>query len=113
MSPTFYYILHVFSVIVLSAYTFQAFVAPAEQRKKLLAFTGIASLVALISAFGLLHKLGHPMTATWVYLKFAAWLGLSALAGVGFRRRGAVGLLTVIALALVVLALYAVYVRPA
>lgn len=114
MSLTFYYILHVFSVLVLTGFTFQAFVAPAEQRGKLLALTGIASLVTLVAAFGLLHKQGLMSLdlPKWVYMKLVAWLGLSAMAGLAFRRRGLAGLLTIITLALVLFALYAVYQKP-
>mgnify|MGYP003344132975 CR=1 FL=1 len=47
MSPTFYHVLHLISVLVLTGYTFYAFAAPAESRKKVMIITGVASLLVL------------------------------------------------------------------
>lgn len=108
MSPTFYYILHVFSVLTLTGYTFYAFAAPAETRKKVMMITGISSLVALIAGVGLMHKLGYAWSG-WPIVKIACWLGLSALAGIGYRRRGAAPVLLAVAVALVFVAVFSVY----
>src|SRR5215212_10051016 len=97
MSPAFYYILHVISVLALTGYTFYAFAAPAETRKRVMMFTGIASVVALVGGFGLQAKLGYGWPG-WLIVKIICWLGLSALAGFGYRRRGAAGTLAVVAL---------------
>jgi uncharacterized membrane protein SirB2 len=111
MSPTFYHILHVSSVLALFGGTFYAFAAPAETRKKTLVITGIASLLMLISGIGLLHKLqlGFP---GWAIAKIVIWLVLSALAGIGYRRRGAVGVLAIIASLLALSAVVLVYTKP-
>lgn len=112
MSLSFYHTLHVFSLLVLTGYTFYAFAAPAETRKKVLSITGIASLLMFISGFGLITKIlgvGQGTWPVWVWLKLFAWLGVSALAGIGYRRRAAAPVLMAIALALIFLALYAVY----
>ncbi len=109
MSPIFYYILHVASLFVLAGYTFYAFGAPPETRKRVMIITGIASLLALVAGFGLQAKLGHKLTEVWLIVKMVCWLGLSALAGIGYRRRGAAGALGVIAIALIVVALVMVY----
>jgi cbb3-type cytochrome oxidase subunit 3 len=111
MSPTFYHIIHVVSVLVLTGYTFYAFSAPPETRKRVMMITGIASLLALVGGFGLQAKLavGWP---GWFIVKILCWLGLSALAGIGYRRRGAAGTLAVIAIALVFVAVVLVYTRP-
>jgi hypothetical protein len=114
MSITFYHILHVFSLLVLTGYTFYAFAAPAEARKKVLIVTGVASLLMFISGFGLITKLlgvGGGTWPLWVWLKLVAWLGLSALAGIGFRRRAAAPVLMAVALALLFVALYSVYTK--
>lgn len=111
MSPTFYYLLHVISILVLTAYTFYAFAAPAETRKRVMMITGIASLVALVGGFGLQAKLNYGFPG-WLIVKLVCWLGLSALAGLGYRRRGAAGALSVVALALVVVAVVMVYTKP-
>lgn len=109
MSPTFYYILHLASLFVLAGYTFYAFGAAPETKKRVMIITGIASLLALVAGFGLQAKLGYKLTAGWLIVKIVCWLGLSALAGIGYRRRGAAGLLGVIAAALIVTALTMVY----
>jgi hypothetical protein len=111
MNPVVYYILHVVSLLVLFGYTFYAFAAPAETRKRVLMITGIASLLALVGGFGLQAKLavGFP---GWLIVKFACWLGLAALTGFGYRRREAAGTLAVVAIALAAVAVVMVYAKP-
>ncbi len=111
MSPIFYYVLHVSSVLVLTAYTFYAFAAPAETRKRVMMITGIASLLALVGGFGLQAKLNYGFPG-WLIVKLVCWLGLSALAGFGYRRRGAVGTLSLVAVVLVIVAVVMVYTKP-
>ena len=109
MSPIVYYILHVGALFVLAGYTFYAFGAAPETRKRVMMITGIASLIALIAGFGLQAKLGYKFSELWLIVKIVCWLGLSALAGIGYRRRGAAGALGVVAVALIVVALVMVY----
>lgn len=111
MSPIFYYIVHVISVLVLTGYTFYAFAAPAETRKRVMMITGIASLLVLIGGFGLQAKLGYGFPG-WLIVKLVCWLGLSALAGLGYRRRGSAGMFALIAVVLVIVAVVMVYVKP-
>ena len=111
MNPIFYYILHVSSVLVLAVYTFYAFAAPAETRKRVMMITGIASLLALVAGFGLQAKLHYGFPG-WLIVKLVCWLGLSALAGIGYRRRAAVGTLSLVALALLIVAVVMVYAKP-
>lgn len=112
MSPTTYYIIHLVSLFVLAGYTFYAFAAPAETRKKVLMLTGIASVLVLISGFGLISKVYSNQFQGWMIVKLVAWLGLSALAGLGYRRRGAARVFAVVAIVLVLAAVIAVYVKP-
>jgi chromate transport protein ChrA len=48
----------------------------------------------------------------WLVVKVVCWLGLSALAGIGYRRRGKAGLLIAVALFLIVTAVTMVYLKP-
>lgn len=111
MSPVFYQILHVTSVVVLLAFTFYAFAAPPETRKRVMMITGIASLLALVGGFGLQAKLGVGWPG-WLIVKIVCWLALSGLAGIGYRKRGAVGALSVVVLGLALVAVTMVYTRP-
>jgi len=111
MNPTIYYILHVTSVLVLTGYTFYAFAAAPETRKRVMMITGIASLLALVGGFGLLAKLQYGFPG-WIIVKIVCWLGLSALAGFGYRRRGAAGALAAVALLFAFIAVVMVYTKP-
>jgi uncharacterized membrane protein SirB2 len=109
----YYHLLHLFSLFVLTAHTFMAFGNPdPANRKRTLMITGIASLLVLISGFGMLTVLKIPFATGWVIVKFVCWIGLSALAGVVYRRAHARGLLSLIALVLILTAVYMVYFRP-
>jgi hypothetical protein len=112
MNPNFYHFLHVAGLLLLVGGTFYAFAAPAETRKRVLAVTGVASLLMLASGFGLLAKLYEGHFYLWVVVKLVCWLGLSALAGVAYRRRERTGLLMGIAAALALTALAMVYFKP-
>lgn len=111
MSPTIYYIIHVTAVLVLTGYTFYAFAAAPETRKRVMMITGIASLLALVGGFGLQAKLGYGFPG-WLIVKIVCWLGLSALAGFGYRRRGAAGVLAAAALLFAFIAIVMVYTKP-
>src|SRR5687768_16155417 len=111
MNVLVYYILHVISVLVLTGYTFYAFAAAPDTRKRVMMITGIASLLALIAGFGLQAKLNYGFPG-WLIVKLVCWLGLSALAGFGYRRRGAAGTLALVALALASVAVVMVYLKP-
>ena len=111
MSSTTYHILHVSSLLVLFGYTFYAFAAPAETRKRVLIITGIASLLVLIGGFGLITKLrvGFP---GWIIVKIVCWLGLSAVVGMAYKRRAQANTLMLLTLALAIIAVIMVYLKP-
>ena len=52
------------------------------------------------------------MLPGWLIVKLACWLGLSALAGFGYRRRGAAGTLMIVAVLLAFIAVVMVYTKP-
>ena len=112
MSPTVYYVLHVVSLLLLTGYTFYAFAAPAETRKKVLMITGIASLLMLVSGFGLISKIYANNFTGWMIVKMVCWLGLSGLAGMAYRRREKAKLFATIAVALAFVAVLMVYTKP-
>jgi uncharacterized membrane protein SirB2 len=109
----YYHILHVFAILVLTAQTFLAFGNPDPAgRRRTMMITGIAALLIFASGFGLLHLLGIPFSTGWVLVKFFCWLGLTALAGIVYRRPHLRGMLSFIALVLLVVALVMVYLKP-
>jgi uncharacterized membrane protein SirB2 len=113
MNPLFYYILHVFALIVLTAHTFMALANPApENRKRTMMITGIASLLMLVSGFGLLAKVHGNQFHGWVIVKLVCWLFLSGLAGLAYRKAHLRGLFSLIGLSLVLVALVMVYLKP-
>lgn len=111
MTLTTYLVLHLSSIIVLLGYTFYAFAAPAETRKRVLMVTGVAALLVLVSGVGMLHRL-HLGMPGWAIVKLVCWLGLSMIAGIAYRRRAQADAFMMIALALAITAVAMVYVRP-
>jgi uncharacterized membrane protein SirB2 len=106
-------VLHVFSVLVLTAHTFLAFGNPdPANRKRTLMITGIAALLVIGSGFGMLALDKIPFTTGWVLVKFVCWLGLSALAGIAYRRPHLRGALSLVALVLLLTAVTMVFFRP-
>jgi hypothetical protein len=109
----FYKLLHVFALIVLTAHTFMAFGNPDPvNRRRTLMVTGLASLLMLVAGFGLAAVQKIPMASGWVIVKLCCWLGLSALGGIVYRKPHLRGLLSLVALGLILLALVMVFFRP-
>jgi uncharacterized membrane protein SirB2 len=110
MNPTYYQLLHLFALFVLTAHTFMAFANPDPANKKqTMIITGVASLLVLVSGFGLLAKLHANQFSAWVVVKLFCWLALTALAGIAYRRPHLRGVLATIALGLILCALAMVY----
>jgi uncharacterized membrane protein SirB2 len=109
----FYQLLHIFSLLVLTAHTFMAFGNPdPANRKRTMMITGIASLLMLVSGFAMLSLNKIPFATGWVIVKMVCWLGLSALAGIAYRRAHLRGTLSLLALVLMLVAVTMVYFRP-
>ncbi|NUP94521.1 MAG: hypothetical protein HUU28_00010 [Planctomycetaceae bacterium] len=113
MDPLIYSVLHVAAAFVLVGMTFSAFANPAPERRGFVMMVGgIASLVMVIAGFGLHAKLGIDGFPGWLIVKVVAWLALSAVSGIAFRKPTMIGLLAVISMVAVVAAVYCVYFKP-
>lgn len=106
------HVLHVAAGLVLMGYTFYAMAAPPETRKKVMIWTGTASLVMLLAGVRMWQQTYGFAMAGWLVIKVICWLGLSALAAIAYRRRAQTGLLMGIAIILAVTAVAMVYVKP-
>lgn len=114
MSPHEYnalHILHVLSAIVLVAATFYAFAAAPETRKRTAMWSGIASLLALLTGIRMWQGI-YQFSGGWVIVKIVCWLVLSAVTGIAYRKREKAGALTWITLIAATIALVMVYVKP-
>ncbi len=103
---------HVIAVVVLIAYTFFGFAGAPETRKRVLAITGVASVLALLTGIRMWQGMFGFAAAGWIIVKLVCWLGLSALTGVAYRKRDKVNALMVIVLLLAVIAVVMVYHKP-
>ncbi|MBS0662221.1 MAG: SirB2 family protein [Verrucomicrobia bacterium] len=113
MNPVYYYILHVFALLVLTAQTFAAFANPApENRKRTMITSGIASLLMIVAGFGLISKVYANHFAGWMFVKMACWLVITAVSGIAYRKPELRGKLVVIAFAALLIALVMVYAKP-
>jgi hypothetical protein len=115
MSPQEYvalHILHVASVLILFGFTFYAFAAPAESRKRVMIWTGVANLLILLTGVRMWQALYgfHPLG--WIIIKLVGWLVLAAIAGLAYRRREQIGLWTWLTLIIGVVAVVLVYAQP-
>ncbi len=107
-----YYLMHVASGFLLAALTFHAFAAPTPERRRCtLILAGVLSLLMLTGGFGLLARLDYSF-APWVYIKIGCWLVLSAMSGIAFRRPELAKKLTLLTVAVILLAIWSVYYKP-
>ena len=113
MNLQLYHILHVFSLLVLTAQTYMAFANPApENRKRTMMITGIATLLLVVSGAGMVARMGFSWSSGWIIVKVLCWIALSALAGLAYRKTQVRGLLSFIGLLLILIALVMVYTKP-
>jgi len=108
-----YQVLHVLSVILLVGLTFSAFAAPNKERKRRVAIgTGLLSLIALVTGFGMISVLYANHFAGWMIVKLVVWLAIAALSGMAFRMREKTGMFAWLTAALVLVAVAMVYLKP-
>jgi uncharacterized membrane protein SirB2 len=109
MKVQIYQILHVVSMVFLTAVVFQSFANPDPKNKKRTGMiTGILATLMLIGGFGLLAvmKIGFP---GWILIKLACWFGLAGMGGMAYRKPEKIPLFTAITILLVVIAIATVY----
>ena len=112
MSYNIFHLVHLFGLFALTGVTVAAcFYSQHATRKKVLMWAGISSLVVFLAGFGLLgiQKIGFP---GWIIVKLICWLGLSAIAGISFRKPEKANLLCAISFLLILIALSMVEFRP-
>jgi hypothetical protein len=105
------HIIHVLSAIVMVAATFYACAGAPETRKRTLMFSGIATLLVLLTGLRMWQGV-YGFQGGWVHVKLLCWLGLAAFTGLAYRRRAQAGLWIKLSVVLSALALVMVYVRP-
>lgn len=108
-----YKLLHLFSLIVLTAHNFMAFANPDPvNKRRTMMITGIAALLMLASGFGMLSIQKIPFSSGWVIVKLVCWLGLGSIAGIVYRKAHLRGLLSFLSFALILVAMVMVLFRP-
>lgn len=107
-----FYILHLLSLFILVGVWFAAIAHPtAETRKKMLMYSGIASLGVMLTGFGMLGMM-HMGWPGWAVVKIVCWLLLSALLGQVFRKPEQARSFAGLVILLVAVALVMVYTKP-
>ena len=85
MDPSFYLVLHIVGISMVflgyGALLARSMAAPENVSiRKLGSITsGIGLLLILVAGFGLIPKLGHSYTETWILVKLIIWLLLGGL----------------------------------
>lgn len=105
------HILHVLSVLIMGASVFYAVAGAPETRKTALKWSGIASLVVLLTGFRMWQAL-YQFSGLWAVIKIVCWLGLSAFVGLAYKRRAQARLWITLTVVLFAVALVMVYVKP-
>jgi hypothetical protein len=106
------HVLHLTGVLVLLSYTFFAFAAPPETRKRVLMITGIMSLLVLATGVRMWQGLLAFHVFGWIVVKLVCWLGLSAISGVAYRKRELTNPLMVVTLLLAITAVAMAFIKP-
>ena len=109
---TLLHIIHVASAMMLVAFTFLAFAADPSRRKFTLMWSGIASLLVLLTGIRMWQGGFGFAAAGWVFVKIVCWLLISALGGIGFRRRAAAGVFMGVTLLAAAIAIAMAYAKP-
>jgi hypothetical protein len=104
-------IIHVTSAVGLVAATFYGFAGGPETKKKVMMWGGVATLL-LVAAGVRMWAAIYQFHGGWAFVKLGCWLGLSALMGIGYRKRAQAGLWMFVILALAAVAVAMVFTKP-
>jgi len=105
------HIIHVFSAIGVIGTIFYACAGAAETRKKVLMWSGILTLLVLLTGIRMWQAI-YSWAGVWAIVKLVCWLGLSAFTGLAYKRREQASLWIILTLVLSALALVMVYAKP-
>lgn len=105
------HVIHVLSAIGLIGTIFYATAGSPETRKKTLMWSGIATLLVLLTGIRMWQGL-YGFAGGWAIVKLVCWLGLSAFTGLAYRKREKASLWIILTVVLSAVALIMVYVRP-
>ena len=106
------HILHVSGVLILLCFTFLAFAAAPETKRRVLMMAGLGSLLVLLTGIRMWQAQFTFVLAGWIVVKLVCWLAVSAFGGLAYRRREQAGLFAVLTLIFAVLAVVMVYLKP-
>lgn len=106
------HVVHVSGVLILLSFTFLAFAASPESKRRVLTIAGLGSLLVLITGLRMWQAQFNFVVAGWILVKILCWLGVSALSGLGYRLREKAGLFALLALVLAIAAVAMAYVKP-
>jgi uncharacterized membrane protein len=106
------HVVHVVAALALFGCTFYAFGGPPETRGRLLMYSGFASLIVLLAGLRMWQLQFSFAASGWIFAKLICWLGVSALTGLGYRRRQKAGLFAVLAILLGAIAVSMAFYKP-
>ena len=112
MPLVFYQVLHVISLLALSAFAYG--IICSDHNKTLKKLYGLASFFVLLGGFGLIARLGYNFKDNpWLTVKLIVWFALSAGIPILVKRTNLSRFkLGVLILLLLFIAVFMVYVRP-
>jgi len=112
MLVDFYWIAHLFAVVLLVGFTLQAIEAPMlENRRRLVWITGALSLVVFGSGL-FLAGAGNYASMGWIMVKMLCVMLLSSVTPLVFRRPESAQRMLPVVLVIVLVALVAVHTKP-
>jgi hypothetical protein len=92
--------------------TFYAFAGAPETKKRIAMYSGMAALLIVLTGVRMWQAQFGFALAGWIVLKLICWLGISAMAGLAYRRREQVRLWITLTCLFSAVAVIMAYVKP-